>query len=121
MAKILLIEDDLKFRPIVRAALEKAGHVVTEAGNGKEGIAKYHADPADVVITDLVMPEKEGIETIMALRRDFPSVKIIAMSGSAHSGTYLHLAKQLGARRTLGKPFAAEELLGAIDAALGET
>jgi CheY-like chemotaxis protein len=121
MAKVLLIDDDAIFRSVLAATLEKAGHVVTEASDGRQGIAQFRADPAELVITDLVMPEKEGIETIMALRRDYPQVKVIAMSGAMHSGTYLRLAGELGAERTLGKPFAPEELLDAVDTVLGAT
>ena len=121
MPQILLIDDDVTFRSIAAATLRQAGHSVTEANDGRKGIAQFCANRADLVITDLVMPEKEGLETIMELRSRFPGVKIIAMSGSIHSPDYLLVAGKLGAKRTLAKPFTAKDLLGAVDAILGET
>jgi DNA-binding response OmpR family regulator len=100
--------------------LGDAGYEVTEAGDGSEGIKLYREVRPDLVITDLVMPEKEGIETIVELRRDFPEVKIIAISGGNNnrSGSYLSMAEKLGAERTIGKPFKIPELLGAVRAVL---
>ena len=77
----------------------------------------YRSDPADVVITDIVMPEKEGLETIQELRRDFPGAKIIAMSGGGRIGPkgYLKLAEKLGASRAFAKPFDRMEMVSAVD------
>lgn len=116
MPLILIIDDDNQVRGMLRQTLERAGYDVLDAPNGKEGIKLYRQDPADLVITDLIMPEKEGIETIIELRRDFPAVKIIAISGGGRNDPeeYLHMAKTLGAQRTFTKPFERKELLEAV-------
>jgi DNA-binding response OmpR family regulator len=116
MASILLVEDDLQLRSMLRIVLDRAGHVVQEAGNGKEAIALYSKSPADLIVTDLVMPDKEGLETIREFRRSYPDVKIIAMSGGGRTGAenYLDLAKKLGADYTLTKPFSNKEILDGI-------
>ena len=113
---ILVIDDDDQFRGMLRETLEHAGYEVTDAPNGKEGIRLFRENPADLVITDLIMPEKEGIETIKELRQEYSEVKIIAMSGGGRIGpdSYLKMAKGLGALRTLTKPIEREELLRAI-------
>jgi CheY-like chemotaxis protein len=117
MARILLVDDDDQLRTVLALVLERAGHTVTAAPDGARGLAAYRAAPADLVVTDLVMPEKEGIETIMELRAEFPDVRVIAISGGGrHLGTdYLQLASRLGAKRVLSKPFTNQEILTAID------
>ncbi len=121
MARILIIDDDDIIRRMLCLMLTKAGYDVLAAGDGKEGIEQFRENDVDLVITDLIMPEKEGIEMIMELKTDFPDVKIIAMSGGAQMGPegYLQLADALGAQRTLKKPIAREELLDAIAEILG--
>ena len=118
MARILIIDDDVQILKMLRKTLEHEGHEVIDAANGNKGLRLYREDPTDLIITDIIMPEKEGIETIVELRREFPEVKIIAMSGGGHgeAESYLHMAKGLGAQRTLTKPFGMEELLEAIRA-----
>ena len=113
MANILIIDDDNQFRTMLRKMVERNGYEVIEASDGKEGIKLYRKNPTDLIITDLIMPEKDGIETIQELRKDFPDVKIIAISGGGRLGPhdYLHLAKMLGAQRTLTKPIELPELL----------
>ena len=120
MPHILLIDDDELFRSMIRVTLEEMGHTVSEARNGQEGLVQYEASPADLVLTDLIMPEKEGIETIVELRKKHPSVKIIAMSGGGRvtPENYLHIARRLGAGRVLSKPFPSEELAVAINGLL---
>jgi CheY-like chemotaxis protein len=120
MANILVIDDDDQFRKLLRKVLEKEGYGVTEAADGKKGIQQYQHSPADLVLTDIVMPDKEGIETIMDLRRMDSHVKIIAMSGGGQIGadSYLDLAKKLGAHQTLTKPIDRQELLSVIKKAL---
>ncbi len=105
---------------MIRATLEGMGHTVTEASNGQEGLVQYESSPADLVLTDLIMPEKEGMETIMELRKKYPAVKIIAMSGGGRMtpANYLHIAQRLGAGRVLSKPFHSEELAAAINGLL---
>ncbi len=116
MASILIIDDDAQFRAMLRQMLSRAGYEVLEASNGKEGMRTYRDKPTDLVITDLIMPEKEGIETITELRREFPDVGIIAISGGGKMGPedYLLGAKLLGAQRILTKPLEKEEILEVI-------
>ncbi len=118
MAQILVIEDDELHRSLLVSVLFGAGHVVTEAADGQRGLEVAKLNIPDLVVTDLVMPEKEGIETIMEFRREFPEIGIIAMSGAGHASTYLQLASKLGAQATLAKPFPAEALLGAVEKTL---
>ena len=121
MPHILLIDDDDLFREMLSATLTQMGHTVTEARDGQEGMAKYARSVPDLVITDLIMPEKEGLETIMDLRRKNPGVKIIAMSGGGRvtGADYLQVAKAMGAARVFAKPFFREDLAVAIDEVLG--
>jgi CheY-like chemotaxis protein len=118
VARILLVEDDEAVREILRKALVSAGHAVEEASNGDVALAAYRREAADVVITDLVMPDKDGLETIMVLRRIDPAVKIIAMSGGGRtlgSGQlYLETARSIGALQILAKPFTGSALLLAV-------
>lgn len=112
---ILLIDDEDSFRSVIRQVLVNAGYEVVEASNGAEGIRYFHQNPADMIVTDIIMPEKEGIETIIELKKAFPHVKLIAMSGGGWYGTDIDfdMAKRLGAR-TLDKPFALQELLDVV-------
>jgi DNA-binding NtrC family response regulator len=105
MARILVIDDERIIRTIVKHALEEDGHEVIEAGDGEEGIQLYRKNPTDLVVTDIIMPRKEGIETIKELRRNYPDIKIIAMSGGGKisSVDYLKLARQFGAMGTYDK------------------
>ncbi|HTH48226.1 MAG TPA: response regulator [Candidatus Limnocylindria bacterium] len=116
MPHLLLIDDDDSFRRMLRLTLEQAGHTVTEAKDGREGLMRYQPAIHDLVITDLIMPEKEGLETIAGLRRRHAAVRIIAMSGGGRysPNTYLSTAKALGASLLFAKPFAAGELLVGI-------
>jgi CheY-like chemotaxis protein len=122
MARILVIEDDNSSRWIVVRTLVQMGHTVLEASNGVEGLRANRDAPVDLVLTDLVMPEKEGIETIMELRRTHPMVKIIAMTGGLNpvmARTNLQNARFLGASKVLLKPFDQAELAAALDEVLG--
>ena len=111
MARILLIDDDDSVRTMLRLTLAHFGHTVIEARNGKEGLELFQDANADLLITDIVMPEKEGLEVLMELRKQHPPVKIIAISG----GDYLHMAKLMGAAKVLAKPFSTNLLIEAID------
>ena len=117
MPNILIIDDDNQFRTMLRKMVERNGYEVIEASDGKEGIELYRKNHTDLIITDLIMPEKDGIETIQELKKDFPDIKIIAISGGGRLGPqdYLHLAKMLGAQRTLTKPIELTELLKTIE------
>jgi DNA-binding NtrC family response regulator len=113
MSHILVIEDDAQIRGLLRHILERAGYEVSDAPDGAVGIAIHRNKPADLVITDILMPQKEGLETIMEMRRDSPAIKIIAITGGGRVGTdlYLNLAKNLGAIRTVRKPFENQQIL----------
>jgi len=117
MARILLIDDDAPVRRTLRKMLERQGYEVEEAPDGKAGLTLYQENPADLIITDLIMPEMEGIETIMELRRRFPDVKIIAMSGGGQirPEQYLQIAKSLGAQHTFAKPVEMKLLLKTVE------
>jgi len=121
MAWILVIEDDDHVRGMLRQMLRGEGYEVMEAAEGGAGLKLYREKPADLVITDIVMPGKEGLETIMELRRSYPRVKIIAISGGGRLGPrdYLQTAKLLGAHRIFFKPFEMKELLQAVQELLG--
>ncbi|HSI09052.1 MAG: response regulator [Rariglobus sp.] len=117
MARILLIDDDEPFRSVLKVSLQQMGHDVIDARDGCEGVALYTGGGFDIVVTDLIMPDKEGIETIMDLRKLNPAVKIIAMSGGGRvtSVDYLQIARQVGAKRILAKPFLYEDIKVAIE------
>jgi CheY-like chemotaxis protein len=120
MARILLIEDDDSVRTMLRLTLVHCGHTVIEARNGVEGLARFQHANADLVITDIVMPEKDGLEVVMELRGNHPSVKIIAISGADSGGDYLDSARLMGAAKVLLKPFTNEVLIAAINDVLPE-
>ncbi len=115
-----MIEDDANFRGMLALALNNAGYEVVQAENGVDGLRHFKAGPTDLVITDIVMDYKDGIETLIELRKQFPAVPAIAMSGSSpHSALYLKTAKHMGALVTLEKPFRIETLLELIAEFLG--
>ena len=120
MTRVLVVDDDPLVREAIVAMTTRAGHEVTEAENGAVALRNHEQTPADVIVLDVVMPVMEGIETIRALRKCDPNVKIIAISGGAPSGgsTYLKYASNLGAHAVLSKPFRNSELLACIDALL---
>ena len=121
MAHILVIDDDSQIRTMLRITLEQAGHTIVDAPNGKVGIDLYRDNPTDLIITDLIMPIKEGVETIQELKKDFPDVKIIAISGGGRLGPqeYLPLAEMFGAQRVFAKPFGPDDLLKAVEELTG--
>jgi CheY-like chemotaxis protein len=120
--RILVIDDEEPVRMIVREMLIIEGYEVVVAGNGKVGLQLFRSDPTDLIITDIFMPEMEGLETIRELHREYPGVKIIAMSGGGESGmlSFLSYAKRFGALRALRKPFSREELLTNVQELLAE-
>lgn len=122
MQTILIIEDDAQVRKLLMRILDSAGYNVLEAVDGKEGVKLFNQNPADLVVTDLVMPEQEGLETIRLLRKRVSNVKIIAISGGGRIGPedYLLMAKGLGARQTLKKPINREDLLFSVREVLQE-
>ena len=114
---ILIIDDDQSLRDSLRRTFRREGYTVLEAAEGGEGLKVVKSHPIDVVLVDLFMPGKEGLETIGELRRSHPGIKIIAMSGGGKKGhmDVLKAAKLMGARRTLAKPFSREDLIEALD------
>ena len=116
MINILVIEDDNSFRNVLVTMLERAGYEVMQAENGTQALKHCANKKFDLVLTDIIMPDKEGLETIQELLGLCPNMKIIAMSGGGRFGpnSYLPLAEKLGAKKTLQKPFMREELLSAI-------
>ncbi len=110
---ILVIEDQASVRTLLAQVLEEAGYQVYEASDGRQGLERFHTQPVDLVLTDLEMPEMNGLDLILELTRTFLDVKVIAMSG--HSAEQLQAARLLGARQTFAKPLNLSELLRAIE------
>jgi DNA-binding response OmpR family regulator len=121
MATVLLIDDDEMLRTVLAIALDAAGHVVLQAEDGQKGLEAVRTNSIDIVITDLIMPVQEGVETIMTLRRERPKLPVVAISGGAsNSKLYLDIAGKIGAKRMLGKPFAPRQLVALIEEVLAE-
>ena len=116
MPSILIIDDDDSLRDALRRTLHKEGYTIMEASHGGRGLKQLESAAVDVVLLDMFMPEKDGLETIGELRRMHPGIRVIAMSGGGFKGTVdvLHVAKKMGVRRTLSKPFTREELIEAV-------
>ena len=120
MARILVIEDDEDIRHLIREILISVGHDITEAENGLEVNDLHKANPFDLIITDIVMPEKEGFEVIKDFKKTDPDLPIIVISGGGRFGTDAHarIATELGADHAIKKPFDDEQLLAAVNACL---
>jgi CheY-like chemotaxis protein len=111
--RVLVIEDNEGLRDYLRAALESEGYEVLTAAHGQEALGYLNGHRVDAIVTDLFMPEMDGIEVIAAVRRQFPDVRVIAISGRP-GVDYLTIARELGVTHTLRKPFEFDELLGAL-------
>lgn len=121
MANVLLIDDDEMLRTVLAIAMEQAGHKVLQADDGQKGVELSRTASVDIVITDLIMPVQEGVETIMTLRRERPRLPIIAISGGvSNSKLYLDIAGKIGAKRMLPKPFSPRQLVALIEEILNE-
>lgn len=120
MARILVIDDDELFRAMLQQLLENEGHEVLTAKDGVEGVKRFSENGVDVVVTDIIMPERGGLETIMALRKNHPDIRIIAVSGGGRvvKANFLTMAKSLGALCVLQKPFERRQILQAVEEAL---
>jgi DNA-binding response OmpR family regulator len=124
LKRILIIDDEEAIRSLLRLTLERAGYEVEDAPDGGIGLQLHRKNPADLIITDILMPEKEGIETIIELRRKYPDVKIIAISGGGRLKTpeiFLTMAEKFGVNRSLAKPVSREALLATVKELIGES
>jgi CheY-like chemotaxis protein len=121
MPSILLIDDDDTLRLTLRRSLERAGYETHEADNGRTALNCLREAPVDLILTDILMPEMEGIELILSLRRSLPTLPIIAMSGGGRATPegYLKLSQDSGATSILTKPFEIEQLLATVSALIG--
>ncbi len=120
MKHVLVIDDDSFSRTLLRLILEEEGYAVTQARNGHEGLEYYGRTPTDLVVVDIFMPEKDGLETIFELKERFPRAKVLTVSGGGNFGLeFLDVARQFGADDCLAKPFARAGLLAAVEALLG--
>ena len=117
MAGILIVEDDKDLREMLKISLLMRKYTVLEASDGKEALIKFRPGVTDMVITDLIMPDEDGLKVIMKIKEIKPSIKIIAISGGgkAGPGNYLNLAKALGADEIFPKPFSINEMIKKID------
>jgi DNA-binding response OmpR family regulator len=122
MSRILIVDDEANIRSLIKEILEANGYDVDEACDGNAALKSMNDVRADLVITDMLMPDKEGLETMREIRSEHPGVKIIAISGGGLIGpeSYLTLAKSLGADRTFTKPFDLHDVLNAIEELVGE-
>jgi CheY-like chemotaxis protein len=121
MPSILVVDDEDQIRQLIRETLEQAGYHITEACDGKEALQQYRLAPADLVIMDILMPNQDGLETTVALRREFPDVRVIVITGGSDMIgmlNFLDVAKMLGAHSTLQKPFEMKALLDTVQAEL---
>ncbi len=120
MARILIIDDEEFVLYTLRVALEAAGHVVVQASNGTDGISIREALHCDVIVTDIIMPDKDGVQTITELKELFPDQKIMAITGGGRirSEGRLEFARKVGATTVLTKPFSDDELLAGVNACL---
>ena len=121
MPSILVVDDEDQIRHLIRETLEQAGYHIAEACDGKEALQQYRLAPADLVIMDILMPNQDGLETTVALRREFPDVKVIVITGGSDMIgmlNFLDVAKMLGAHSTLQKPFEMKTLLDTVQAEL---
>ncbi len=121
MARILIVDDDEPIRKTLRRMLEPAGYDVVEAADGREGVELYKEDSVDLVLMDLIMPEKEGIQVAAELRHYDPEVKIIAISGGGRIGNIqvLRIAQKFGIEHALPKPIRLGKLLALVNEVLG--
>jgi CheY-like chemotaxis protein len=120
--KILIVDDESSIRYLLSELLSSCGYDVATASDGDEALRCVVQEDFDLVLIDLIMPRKDGIETILELHARRPDTPVIAMSGGMHCGStnFLPLATKLGARRTLAKPFGGRELLEAVEAEIGK-
>ena len=122
MARVLVVDDDGMIRDVVRRVLERAGHEVIEAAEGSEGLRKLKESTVDLMIVDVMMPKKGGIETLMELRKSQPGIKTIVITGKVDtdSASFKNLVHAFGVSRVFPKPFDLNELSSTVENLLGE-
>lgn len=121
MGTILVIDDEASIRNLLREVLERAGHQVMEAHDGKQALALYHQHRPNLVIMDLLMPETDGLEATLQLSREYVDTKIIAMTGAQGDRNFLDVAQLFGACRAFEKPFDLKKMLHAVEEELATT
>jgi len=114
MASILIVDDEESIRQLLCSILEGDGHQVLEASDGRQGLLLYRQAPTDLVITHILMPERDGMEVTLELTREFLDAKVIAMTGATGNENFLNVAKLFGARQLLQKPFGVQEVRSAV-------
>jgi CheY-like chemotaxis protein len=131
MQNVLVVDDELDVRDAIERVLERSGYLVRKAGDAADALEELRRSSADVVITDVIMPKIDGVEAIRSIRKEFPSVRIIAISGGGNFGitayrptaittsAYLAAAERAGAHVVLTKPFESKDLLQAVEQVLG--
>ena len=131
MQDVLIVDDELDVRDAIERVLERSGYSVRKTGDAADALAELRRRGADVVITDIIMPKIDGVEAIRSIRKEFPSVRIIAISGGGNFGisayrptaittsAYLAAAERAGAHVVLTKPFESKDLLQAVEQVLG--
>lgn len=122
MAKILIVDDEPQLRDMLRHMLQQDSHEVIEAENGLQGCKIYREQKPDIIITDLVMPEQNGIDMLLELKKEFSDLRVLAISGGGGitgSFDYLPIAKLIGAEQILKKPFGLQELREAVSLTIG--
>jgi YesN/AraC family two-component response regulator len=122
MANVLLVEDEPLVLETLSSAIKSSGHTVVTASNGVLGLKRFAEQQFDLVVTDIIMPDKEGIEMILEMRRQKPDAKIVAISGGGRTGNveFLKMAESFGAMATLKKPIRLAELLKVLSECLGD-
>lgn len=118
MPRILVTDDEELVRDFMAAVLRQSGYVVVETRSAREALDCHGADPVDLIITDMVMKEMDGTELLRRMSVQSPQTPVVAISGARHGTMYLNMARMIGAKRVLAKPFTADELIEAVDDAL---
>ena len=121
MSKILVIEDDIAARTLIKSRLESKGYSVVEAGNGREGYTLFLSEKPSLILTDIIMPEEEGLKVIFDIRQEWPDLPIIAISGIASVGSFdpLKIAKEFGATAVFSKPLEFDKVFKVIEEHIG--
>ncbi len=120
MVEVLIIDDEPAIRSLFRQVLEEAGYQVVDASSAKEGLSVLRARPVDIVLTDILMPDMDGLELTRVIHQDFPRVKIVAVSGGQQFMDYCSVARLFGAHETLMKPVTVQRLLETVGRLAGQ-